>query len=280
MWERIFFDSDGIFMWSSIAAIIAFGGSASSALFSCLSYTNSKKTAESQRRMEQKKIDADLKAKARIEWINEVRHKSSDLISLLLSLQKKEIDYHEQWLKIEEASELLKLYFSYNDTEDVSHDVSFGDKGIMFSESAKSIIHNNDDNKGKNKYLRCCVDVLVDSFRDDSYRNILGNKRKIIKAQKESQFHLEDISEYLPDREITFENGSTLMRYNSFPKKGSEIDFKETKERIEHLTNNLKKVDQRLEGYDKSINHFSVIISLYLKIEWDKAKNGEWENKT
>ncbi|MFR0815341.1 MAG: hypothetical protein ACLSIL_13210 [Enterococcus casseliflavus] len=127
---------------------------------------------------------------------------------------------------------MLKLYFSYNDTEDVSHDVSFGDKGIMFSESAKSIIQNNDDNKGKNKYLRCCVDVLVDSFRDDSYRNILGNKRKIIKAQKESQFHLDDISEYLPDREITFENGSTLMRYNSFPKKVVKLILKKQKREL------------------------------------------------
>ncbi|MFR0816537.1 MAG: hypothetical protein ACLSIL_19890 [Enterococcus casseliflavus] len=43
MWEKIFFDSDGIFMWSSIAAIIALVGSASSALFSWLGYTSSKK---------------------------------------------------------------------------------------------------------------------------------------------------------------------------------------------------------------------------------------------
>ncbi|EMF0519886.1 hypothetical protein H6234_002362, partial [Enterococcus hirae] len=44
-----------------------------------------------QKEMTQKQIDANLKAKARIEWINEARQKSSELISLLLSLQKDEV---------------------------------------------------------------------------------------------------------------------------------------------------------------------------------------------
>ncbi|MDO7870660.1 MAG: hypothetical protein Q6A81_05015 [Enterococcus casseliflavus] len=275
MWEKIFFDSDGIFMWSSIAAIIALVGSASSALFSWLGYTSSKKTAEFQRRMEQKKIDANLKAKARIEWINEVRHKSSDLISLLLSLQKKEIDYHEQWLKIEEASELLKLYFSYNDTENVSHDISFGDDGIEFSERAESIIENNDDNKGKNKYLRRCIDVLVDNFRDDSYRNILGNKRKLLRAQNDSLYQLDDLTDYVPTEEIVFDDGFRAPNYDAIPKKGCEADYNEIDGKIKIISINLKKVDKKLEGYHKAINQFSIIISLYLKIEWDKAKNGE-----
>ena len=69
--------------------------------------------------MEQKKIDANLKAKARIEWINGVREKSSELISLLLSLQKEEIAFHEQWLKVEETSELLKLFFSSKTIKDI-----------------------------------------------------------------------------------------------------------------------------------------------------------------
>ena len=62
--------------------------------------------------MEQKKIDANLKAKARIEWISGVRDKTSELVSLLLSLQKGKTVFYEQWLEIEKVSELLKLYFN------------------------------------------------------------------------------------------------------------------------------------------------------------------------
>ncbi|EMF0522970.1 hypothetical protein H4N22_002616, partial [Enterococcus hirae] len=67
---------------------------------------------EFQEKLTQKQIDANLKAKARIEWINGVRQKSSKLISLLLSLQKDEVVFYERWLEIEEVSELLKLYFN------------------------------------------------------------------------------------------------------------------------------------------------------------------------
>lgn len=65
---------------------------------------------EFQEKLTQKQIDANLKAKARIEWINGVRQKSSEFISLLLSLQKDEVVFQEQWLKVEEVSELLKLF--------------------------------------------------------------------------------------------------------------------------------------------------------------------------
>lgn len=275
MWEKIFFDSDGIFMWSSIAAIIALVGSVSSAFFSWLGYTSSKRTAESQRRMEQKKIDANLKAKARIEWINEVRHKSSDLISLLLSLQKKEIDYHEQWLKIEEASELLKLYFSYNDTEDVSNEVSFGDEGLIFTERAKSIVQNNNDNKGKNKYLRCCVDVLVNNFRNDTYRVTIENKRKLLKAYSRFLSDQNEITKYVPEEEVEFDNGERATSYDYFPKEGYESNYYEIEEKLDNNENARNKADEKLKGYHKAIDQFSIIISLYLKIEWDKAKNGE-----
>ncbi|MDQ6112794.1 hypothetical protein [Enterococcus gallinarum] len=81
MWEKIFFDSDGVFMWSSTAAIVALIGSVISGIFSWLGYVNAKKNAESQQKIEQKKIDADLKAKARIEWITQVRIEAADFIT-------------------------------------------------------------------------------------------------------------------------------------------------------------------------------------------------------
>lgn len=268
MLPDIFYDSNGEIVWSAISATV-------SVISAGLVFAGVIMNIYTQRKIAKQQIDANLKAKARIEWINEVRHKSSDLISLLLSLQKKEIDYNEQWLKIEEASELLKLYFSYNDTEDISNDVSFGDEGITFSEKAKSIIEKNDDNKGKNKYLRSCVDVLVDNFRNDSYRVTIENKRQLIKAHNNFLSDQNEITKYVPEEEVEFDNGERATSYDYFPKEGYESNYYEIEEKLDNNENARNKADEKLKGYHKAIDQFSIIISLYLKIEWDKAKNGE-----
>ncbi|NSV25970.1 hypothetical protein HRH32_13450, partial [Enterococcus faecalis] len=77
-----------------------------------MNYRQTKKNEELQKEITQKQIDANLKAKARIEWISGVRDKTSELVSLLLSLQKEKTVFYEQWLEIEKVSELLKLYFN------------------------------------------------------------------------------------------------------------------------------------------------------------------------
>lgn len=81
MLEALFFDHNGDFQAGTAAAVVALIGAIISAVFSWLSYKNSVKTAERQYIMEQKKIDADLKAKARIDWITQVRVQSADFIT-------------------------------------------------------------------------------------------------------------------------------------------------------------------------------------------------------
>ncbi|EOI7546120.1 hypothetical protein ACMV9J_002490 [Enterococcus hirae] len=102
---NIFVDHNGNFMWSSFAALASFVAAG-------LAYRSSSKNSKLQKEIAQQQIDANLKANARIRWITEVRQKSSELISVLLSLQKRETVYYEQWTKIEEITELLKLYFN------------------------------------------------------------------------------------------------------------------------------------------------------------------------
>ncbi|EMF0508745.1 hypothetical protein H5O67_001937, partial [Enterococcus hirae] len=100
--------------------------------------------------MKQKEIDANLKAKARIEWINGVRQKSSELISLLLSLQKDEVVFHEQWLKVEEVSELLKLFFSSIKIKELETEIYVEEDKIIISESVQIILFNENNNEEKN----------------------------------------------------------------------------------------------------------------------------------
>ena len=105
MLEALFWDHNGDFQSATAAAAVALIAIIS-AVFSWLSYKNSVKTAERQYIMEQKKIDANLKAKARIEWISGVRDKTSELVSLLLSLQKEKLFSMSNGWK-------LKRYLSY-----------------------------------------------------------------------------------------------------------------------------------------------------------------------
>ncbi|MBC2828670.1 hypothetical protein [Enterococcus faecalis] len=87
MLEALFWDHNGDFQAATAAAAVALIGAIISAVFSWLSYKNSVKTAERQYIMEQKKIDADLKAKARIEWITEVRNLVSKYLSYLFDIK-------------------------------------------------------------------------------------------------------------------------------------------------------------------------------------------------
>ncbi|HHE2689808.1 TPA: hypothetical protein ACO6SU_002685, partial [Enterococcus faecium] len=66
---------------------------------------------EFQEKLTQKQIDANLKAKARIEWINDVRGLAARFISNFYELKKNETDFEEKYIEIFKDAELLKLYF-------------------------------------------------------------------------------------------------------------------------------------------------------------------------
>ena len=44
---------------------------------------------------------------------------------------------------------------------------------------------------------------------------------------------------------------------------------------IEHYQRKIKDIEVSLTNYHKAIDFFTTVISLYLKIEWDKAKEGQ-----
>ncbi|HAY6485517.1 TPA: hypothetical protein JOX44_002773, partial [Enterococcus faecium] len=55
---------------------------------------------EFQEKLTQKQIDANLKAKARIEWINDVRGLAARFISNFYELKKNETDFEEKYIEI------------------------------------------------------------------------------------------------------------------------------------------------------------------------------------
>ncbi len=56
---------------------------------------------------------------------------------------------------------------------------------------------------------------------------------------------------------------------------GEAYNYAAAENNIEHYQKEIKKIKDRLIDYQKAIEDFSSVISLYLKIEWDKAKQGK-----
>ncbi|MDN3149030.1 hypothetical protein [Enterococcus faecalis] len=73
---NIFFDKDGTFQWSSIAALVSF-------VAACLTLIGVFINVSTQKKIAKQQIDANLKAKARIKWIQEVRQLVSEYLVII-----------------------------------------------------------------------------------------------------------------------------------------------------------------------------------------------------
>ena len=270
MLEALFWDHNGDFQSATAAAAVALIGAIISAVFSWLSYENSVKTAERQYIMEQKKIDANLKAKARIEWISGVRDKTSELVSLLLSLQKEKTVFYEQWLEIEKVSELLKLYFNSKMNKKVNSEIYIEQNKIIISETATSIVLKENNNINKHAYIKKYIECLVELYKDDNYKNI-SNKIRFYHDSINKLY--EDNFEYW----MSHEQSELEKIKNTPPEKleGEDYDYVAAEKNIEHYQRKIKDIEVSLTNYHKAIDFFTTVISLYLKIEWDKAKEGQ-----
>lgn len=78
---HIFFNLKGEFQWNSVVAIVAIIGAVTSFIFSVLGYINTKNSLLIQKKIEQKKIDADIISKSRIHWIDNSRTITSQFIT-------------------------------------------------------------------------------------------------------------------------------------------------------------------------------------------------------
>lgn len=265
------FDNNAVF-WGVIGPLIGTG------ITLWLNWMQGKENRQIQKEISNQQINANLKAKARIEWINEVRNKSSNFISLLLSIQKNDVNYNEQWLKIEEASELLKLFFNSNSAEDVKSDISINKGNIELSQEAEKILMNRYSNENKNIYLRRYIDVVVQKYNNNTYQTLFEQKTYVLKRQysllqeKEemSDKNLIDGSEFIQDGD-----DSEFLIYMSVPKEGKEEEYEQLEKNIAKTEEALEYINQSIKGFHEAVNQFSLLISIYLKIEWDLAKKGK-----
>ncbi|HGF7579847.1 hypothetical protein ACJK20_04880 [Enterococcus faecium] len=222
---------------------------------------------EFQEKLTQKQIDANLKAKARIEWINGVRQKSSEFISLLLSLQKDEVVFQEQWLKVEEVSELLKLFFNTSEKKQIEAEIYVKNNKIILGNEGKRVLYNENDNKNKHIYIRRYIKCLIELYQSGSYQHILKSRKDVFKVFKNSSLKEAD---YIFNKGIDSEEKAKQKLDES-----DLADYLSNKINLESNEQLYVDLTKRLINYHEAIDNFSEIIGIYLKIEWDKAKEGE-----
>lgn len=165
-----------------------------------------------QEKMVKQQIDADLKATARIQWIQEVRKYSALVITgLSASIENPLIHNPQGLMELKKNAELLMLYFSSKSSEQANESIAIvssiprDEKSpdiMLLNKQMKDILYNQESNKGKNEYIKEYIKKLVKYF--------------------------------------------TKMETGTPP----EILYNE-------------------------IEYFREVVSIYLKIEWDKAKEGE-----
>lgn len=210
----------------------------------------------SNRKWNKKKIDADLKAKARIDWIQSVREHTADLFAAYYGILK-ETNKDNLLGKMQEAkkhSDILILYF--------------GAKDGAGKESDKNILEKDSDNEGKNDAMVRCISELfkrINQYSLDFQNNKEGLLEKIYDRKKKEMY----------------ENPKAMNDLgSSYTEHGDEIPNYEPVFDSE-LEKSMKEAETQLNDYKESISEIHGLIDelrdymrLYLKIEWDIAKNG------
>lgn len=212
---------------------------------------------EKQDEWNKRNIDASLKANARIEWIENVRNTTAELLSLYFDiLNTSDIKKIESALVAsQQKTELLVLFFGPESLQDEP----IGNRSILF---------NKESNNGKNDTLVYFIIELAQQFSE--YANAVKSAKyskleeAVILARNEAYRNVKqvfngysytDYGDEIPQYDYEFQDEDCMNMA------AAEIALTNEKEKIRKLRNDLFVLRN--------------VIRIYLKIEWNKAKSGQ-----
>ena len=216
-----------------------------------------KKQEEFESKWNQAKIDADIISKARIAWIENVRHATSQFIASCYGLIRIiDLDFgnemNSKHLTAKENGLLLMLYFG---PDSQSNDDTTSNSG-----------KNNEIYKLISKSLKL-VEKLYSKKKSEELKN------EIIECQEslENQFdalHLDHIEEH----QIVEEDGTVNYIPEYVPDESSAEYSEYHQEKIQYDRFRYENSPRKLE---RLLDELTDEIRKYLKIEWDVAKKGK-----
>ncbi|MBQ9894217.1 MAG: hypothetical protein IJM38_02385 [Ruminococcus sp.] len=212
----------------------------------------------------QKKIDADLKARARIEWIQRVREATSSFYSSCNDLLKAtslvkendEIDTNyikELVLNARQMGAILILYFGPEANIDKERELDA-----------------TDSNKGKNNKMVALIESIL-----NSNENMKKNHDETNNKLKYYERKMDDLLPKIPYIDIEIPNPDEDMpSYYMEEDTASEeyIEYTNIEKRYNSILNSFS---EKYNNQNDRLRKLIDAIRLYLKIEWDRAKNNE-----
>lgn len=214
-----------------------------------------KENSRLQEKWNQKNIDANLIAQARIEWIQNVRKTTSELLvhyfSMINLRNLENID--QELLDSQEKNELLILYFGNDSIER-----NYPRERLLFEEN----------NEGKNNLI---VELLEELAREfcNFYKDVKNQRyehlEKALEEAREKMYHnvtFEEIGMEFTDEGV------------DIPIQEPVYDLADIEEVIEAKIP-LEKEEKKIEGLQNKLIFLRNAIRIYLKIEWQIAKQGK-----
>lgn len=226
-----------------------------------INFSQNEKNQSFQEKMKQKEIDANLKAKARIEWITEVRKMSANLITSLVDIKNMDNNYEEKLAEISKEAELLKLYFgSYKTDEIKSYDLK--------------VLMNDESNDGKNPHIFLYIDNLLQIYGTKGREEIARQKSIYSRLQKKTKTLFRELDKISQDKVVAIdEEGDPYIDQVAI--EGHEDEYVYLDNQLSIAVGKENSYRRKIEEYYNRTEEFEKIISVYLKLEWEEAKQGK-----
>lgn len=215
-----------------------------------------KKSTKFEQEWNQKQLDADLKSKARIEWIQKVRENTAELISLYYAMLKEtnKDSLFEQLREAKKMNDLLILYFGPENNEMVDD---------------FSVLECTETNNGKNDVLVQYLSSLFVEF-NEYYKNTSRDVLSIIKSHRKDLWDdmINKPIDKIPIAPYITPDGEEIEQYEPVWDEGLQQKVKECDMQINSYYKQISVLENKLEELRNYMR-------IYLKLEWNKAKEGK-----
>ena len=215
-------------------------------------------TTRTTKRVSKKNIDAHITANARIEWIQNVRKATAELLSVYYSvLIENDIEKKQDSLqRSREKKELLILFFGPD------KDKNSESKKIAVT----SDLFDTTTNKGKNDFI---VEYLNELSKMMDWHVDCTSRNEFKILQERYSMFLEKAPDHVISyKEIPVETDEGIQY-------STEFEYDDIfAENIHSAENQVNAYMGKLKDISKALQDLSEIIRIYGKLEWERAKEG------